>query len=104
MLYSAAFLLTCLTFLALPHAVTDRLSGDGSLLGCDLLSHTPTHRKQCVSALPSTCSSVNLGSGSRLEEQQPGQIVAGKTLAFVFGSKATKNPWTTSFFALFFPS
>ncbi|XP_055021424.1 AP2-associated protein kinase 1-like isoform X13 [Boleophthalmus pectinirostris] len=51
--------------------IQDTLTGDGSLLGCDLLSHSPAHRKQCVSSVN------NLGSRSCLEEQLTNQAPAG---------------------------
>ncbi|XP_041642697.1 AP2-associated protein kinase 1-like isoform X4 [Cheilinus undulatus] len=52
-------------------SMPDSLTGDDSLLGCDLLSHTSPHGNQSVSALASSCSSAPPGSGSCLEELQP---------------------------------
>ncbi|XP_030000363.1 AP2-associated protein kinase 1 isoform X2 [Sphaeramia orbicularis] len=57
-------------------SIPDSLTGDDSLLGCDLLSHTPSHGNQSVSALPSSCSSAPPGSGSCLEELPPGQTAS----------------------------
>ncbi|XP_068460697.1 AP2-associated protein kinase 1-like isoform X3 [Clinocottus analis] len=57
----------------------DSLSGEDSLLGCNLLSHTCPHGNQSVSALPSSsCSSAHPGSGSGscLEELLPGQTAS----------------------------
>uniref|UniRef100_A0AAQ4PDA6 non-specific serine/threonine protein kinase n=1 Tax=Gasterosteus aculeatus aculeatus TaxID=481459 RepID=A0AAQ4PDA6_GASAC len=58
---------------------TDSLTGEDSLLGCDLLSHTCPPANQSVSALPSSsCSSAHPGcsSGSCLEELLPGQVAS----------------------------
>ncbi|XP_053180730.1 AP2-associated protein kinase 1-like isoform X4 [Scomber japonicus] len=64
-------------------SMPDSLTGEDSLLGCDLLSHTSPHANQSVSALPSSsaCSSAPPGSGfgSCLEELPPGQPASGKT-------------------------
>ncbi|XP_031160902.1 AP2-associated protein kinase 1 isoform X3 [Sander lucioperca] len=61
----------------LPASIPDSLTGEDSLLGCDLLSHTSPHGNQSVSALPS-CSSAppGSGSGSCLEELPPGQTAS----------------------------
>ncbi|XP_072290230.1 AP2-associated protein kinase 1 isoform X2 [Eucyclogobius newberryi] len=53
--------------------IQDPLTGDGSLLGCDLLSHTPSHKNQCVS-------SINNHSRSCLEEQLTNQASADSSL------------------------
>lgn len=83
---SILFFAVTLVPLAMLHLVSDSLTGEDSLLGCDLLSHTSPHGNQSVSALPSsssssTCSSAPPGSGtgSCLEDLPPGQAVSGKT-------------------------
>ncbi|XP_036953475.1 AP2-associated protein kinase 1-like isoform X2 [Acanthopagrus latus] len=63
----------------IPASMPDSLTGEDSLLGCDLLSHTAPHGNQSVSALPSSsCSSAppGSGSGSCLEELPPGQTAS----------------------------
>ncbi|KAM9360040.1 AP2-associated protein kinase 1-like [Symphorus nematophorus] len=64
----------------IPASMPDSLTGEDSLLGCNLLSHTSPHGNQSVSALPSSssCSSAppGSGSGSCLEELPPGQTAA----------------------------
>ncbi|XP_050930989.1 AP2-associated protein kinase 1 isoform X2 [Lates calcarifer] len=63
----------------IPASLPDSLTGEDSLLGCDLLSHTSPHGNQSVSALPSSsCSSAppGSGSGSCLEELPPGQTAS----------------------------
>ncbi|XP_030272451.1 AP2-associated protein kinase 1 isoform X5 [Sparus aurata] len=62
----------------IPTSMPDSLTGEDSLLGCDLLSHTAPHGNQSVSALPSSCSSAppGSGSGSCLEELPPGQTAS----------------------------
>ncbi|XP_035513816.1 AP2-associated protein kinase 1-like isoform X2 [Morone saxatilis] len=63
----------------IPASVPDSLTGEDSLLGCDLLSHTSPHGNQSVSALPSSsCSSAppGSGSGSCLEDLPPGQTAS----------------------------
>ncbi|XP_077942939.1 AP2-associated protein kinase 1 isoform X11 [Gasterosteus aculeatus] len=60
-------------------SINDSLTGEDSLLGCDLLSHTCPPANQSVSALPSSsCSSAHPGcsSGSCLEELLPGQVAS----------------------------
>ncbi|XP_069034124.1 AP2-associated protein kinase 1-like isoform X2 [Embiotoca jacksoni] len=63
----------------IPANVPDSLTGDDSLLGCDLLSHS-SHGNQSVSALASSSSSSSSsappGSGSCLEELPPGQTAS----------------------------
>ncbi|XP_055080199.1 AP2-associated protein kinase 1-like [Periophthalmus magnuspinnatus] len=54
--------------------IQDPLTGDGSLLGCDLLSHSPSHRNQCVPSVN------NLGSRSCLEERLTNQAPADSSL------------------------
>nr|XP_012772795.2 AP2-associated protein kinase 1 isoform X2 [Maylandia zebra] len=53
----------------------DSLTGEDSLLGCDLLSHT-CHGNPSVSVLPSSCSSAPPGAGSCLEELPAGQTAS----------------------------
>ncbi|XP_074526475.1 AP2-associated protein kinase 1 isoform X2 [Halichoeres trimaculatus] len=55
----------------IPASMPDSLTGEDSLLGCNLLSHT-SHGNQSVSALASSCPSAppGFGSGSCLEELQ----------------------------------
>ncbi|XP_073322239.1 AP2-associated protein kinase 1-like isoform X2 [Pagrus major] len=63
----------------IPVSMPDSLTGEDSLLGCDLLSHTAPHGNQSVSALPSSsCSSAppGSGSGSCPEELPPGQTAS----------------------------
>ncbi|XP_029295013.1 AP2-associated protein kinase 1-like isoform X3 [Cottoperca gobio] len=63
-----------------PASMPDSLTGEDSLLGCDLLSLTSPHGNQSGSALPSSssCSSAppGCGSGSCLEELPPGQTAS----------------------------
>ncbi|KAM8885328.1 AP2-associated protein kinase 1-like isoform 5-T5 [Spinachia spinachia] len=63
----------------IPSSMPDSLTGEDSLLGCDLLSHTCPPGNQSVSPLPSSsCSSAHpaCGSGSCLEELLPGQAAS----------------------------
>ncbi|XP_034451989.1 AP2-associated protein kinase 1-like isoform X4 [Hippoglossus hippoglossus] len=57
----------------IPASIPDSLTGEESLLGCDLLSHSSPHGHQSVSALATSCSSTPSGSssGSCLEERPP---------------------------------
>uniref|UniRef100_A0A3Q2VI38 non-specific serine/threonine protein kinase n=1 Tax=Haplochromis burtoni TaxID=8153 RepID=A0A3Q2VI38_HAPBU len=57
------------------NAFPDSLTGEDSLLGCDLLSHT-CHGNPSVSVLPSSCSSAPPGAGSCLEELPAGQTAS----------------------------
>uniref|UniRef100_A0A3B3W0Y2 Uncharacterized protein n=1 Tax=Poecilia latipinna TaxID=48699 RepID=A0A3B3W0Y2_9TELE len=61
-------------------SMPDSFTGEASLLGCDLLTHTSAG-SQPVSALPCSFSSgpPGCGSGSCLEDLQPSQA-AGKPL------------------------
>ncbi|XP_055021413.1 AP2-associated protein kinase 1-like isoform X3 [Boleophthalmus pectinirostris] len=65
--------------------IQDTLTGDGSLLGCDLLSHSPAHRKQCVSSVN------NLGSRSCLEEQLTNQAPADSSLLLSCGHQSNSD-------------
>lgn len=77
-LIKLTFLLWRLVFLAFLHPVSDSLTGEDSLLGCDLLSHTSPRSNQSVSALSSSFLPGS-GCGSCLEELPPGQVTSGKT-------------------------
>ncbi|XP_049434119.1 AP2-associated protein kinase 1-like isoform X5 [Epinephelus fuscoguttatus] len=74
----------------------DSLTGEDSLLGCDLLSHTSPHGNQSVSALPSSsssCSSAPPGSGpgSCLEELPPGQTASDSAFLMSCGEKGNDD-------------
>ncbi|XP_077942938.1 AP2-associated protein kinase 1 isoform X9 [Gasterosteus aculeatus] len=71
-------------------SINDSLTGEDSLLGCDLLSHTCPPANQSVSALPSSsCSSAHPGcsSGSCLEELLPGQVASDSAFLMSCGEK-----------------
>ncbi|XP_032372873.1 AP2-associated protein kinase 1 isoform X7 [Etheostoma spectabile] len=76
----------------LPASLPDSLTGEDSLLGCDLLSHTSPHENQSVSALPS-CSSAppGSGSGSCLEELPPGQTASDSAFLMSCGEKGNDD-------------
>ncbi|XP_026177019.1 AP2-associated protein kinase 1 isoform X3 [Mastacembelus armatus] len=75
------------------NAFPESLTGEDSLLGCDLLSHTSPHGNQSVSALPapSSCSSAPPGSGSLsyLEELPPAQKASDS--AFLMSCEEKSN-------------
>lgn len=81
------FYYTKVSFLPPPHLLllilpSDSLTGDDSLLVCDLLSHTSPHGGQSVSTLPSSsssCSSTLLTSCPGLEEAPSAQRLSGKS-------------------------
>ncbi|XP_074494529.1 AP2-associated protein kinase 1-like isoform X15 [Sebastes fasciatus] len=77
----------------IPASVPDSLTGEDSLLGCDLLSHTSPHGLQSVSALPSSssCSSAPPGSGSCLEELPPGQTASDSAFLMSCGEKGNDD-------------
>ncbi|KAG7243881.1 hypothetical protein INR49_006036 [Caranx melampygus] len=77
----------------IPTSMPDALTGEDSLLGCDLLSHTSPHGNQSVSALPSSCSSVppGSGSGSCLEELPPGQTASDSAFLMSCGEKGNDD-------------
>ncbi|XP_034726741.1 AP2-associated protein kinase 1-like isoform X2 [Etheostoma cragini] len=80
----------------LPASISDSLTGEDSLLGCDLLSHTSPHENQSVSALPScssSCSSAppGSGSGSCLEELPPGQTASDSAFLMSCGEKGNDD-------------
>ncbi|KAK7934175.1 hypothetical protein WMY93_005071 [Mugilogobius chulae] len=66
--------------------VQDPLSGDGSLLGCDLLSHSPSHKNQCVSSVNN-----HLGSRSCLEDQLTNQASADSSLLLSCGHQGNSD-------------
>ncbi|XP_070819885.1 AP2-associated protein kinase 1 isoform X2 [Chaetodon trifascialis] len=77
----------------IPASMPDSLTGEDSLLGCDLLSHTSPHGNQSVSALPSSCSSAPPGSssGSCLEELPPGQTASDSAFLMSCGEKGNDD-------------
>ncbi|XP_070689264.1 AP2-associated protein kinase 1 isoform X2 [Pempheris klunzingeri] len=77
----------------IPASMPDSLTGEDSLLGCDLLSHTSPHGSQSVSALPSSCSSAppGSGSGSCLEELPPGQTASDSAFLMSCGEKGNDD-------------
>ncbi|XP_018524715.1 AP2-associated protein kinase 1 isoform X1 [Lates calcarifer] len=78
----------------IPASLPDSLTGEDSLLGCDLLSHTSPHGNQSVSALPSSsCSSAppGSGSGSCLEELPPGQTASDSAFLMSCGEKGNDD-------------
>ncbi|XP_076586213.1 AP2-associated protein kinase 1 isoform X7 [Chaetodon auriga] len=77
----------------IPASMPDSLTGEDSLLGCDLLSHTSPHGSQSVSALPSSCSSAPPGSssGSCLEELPPGQTASDSAFLMSCGEKGNDD-------------
>ncbi|XP_059192391.1 AP2-associated protein kinase 1-like isoform X2 [Centropristis striata] len=77
----------------IPASIPDSLTGEDSLLGCDLLSHTSPHGNQSVSALASSCSSAppGSGSGSCLEELPPGQTASDSAFLMSCGEKGNDD-------------
>ncbi|XP_070760180.1 AP2-associated protein kinase 1-like [Enoplosus armatus] len=79
----------------IPASMPDSLTGEDSLLGCDLLSHTSPHGNQSVSGLPSSssssCSSAPPGSGSCLEELPPGQTASDSAFLMSCGEKGNDD-------------
>ncbi|GAA6220961.1 AP2-associated protein kinase 1-like isoform X2 [Lates japonicus] len=80
----------------IPASLPDSLTGEDSLLGCDLLSHTSPHGNQSVSALPSSSSSCSSappgsGSGSCLEELPPGQTASDSAFLMSCGEKGNDD-------------
>ncbi|XP_071338635.1 AP2-associated protein kinase 1-like isoform X2 [Trachinotus anak] len=78
----------------IPTSMPDSLTGDDSLLGCDLLSRTSPHGNQSVSAVPSSsCSSAppGSGSGSCLEELPPGQTASDSAFLMSCGEKGNDD-------------
>ncbi|KAF3850756.1 hypothetical protein F7725_012528 [Dissostichus mawsoni] len=72
----------------------DSLTGEDSLLGCDLLSHATLHGNQCVSALPPSSSCSSAPPGSCLEE-----LPAGQTASVNFFSPLHHSSTSSSFTA-----
>ncbi|XP_041792523.1 AP2-associated protein kinase 1-like isoform X2 [Chelmon rostratus] len=77
----------------IPASMPDSVTGEDSLLGCHLLSHTSPHGNQSVSALPSSCSSAppGSGSGSCLEELPPGQTPSDSAFLMSCGEKGNDD-------------
>ncbi|XP_056232076.1 AP2-associated protein kinase 1-like isoform X8 [Seriola aureovittata] len=78
----------------IPASMPDSLTGEDTLLGCDLLSRTSPHGNQSVSALPSSsCSSAppGSGSGSCLEELPPGQTASDSAFLMSCGEKGNDD-------------
>lgn len=74
----------------IPASVPDSLTGEDSLLGCDLLSHT-CHGNPSVSVLPSSCSSAPPGAGSCLEELPAGQTASDSAFLMSCGEKGNDD-------------
>ncbi|XP_056274532.1 AP2-associated protein kinase 1-like isoform X2 [Pseudoliparis swirei] len=74
----------------IPPSMPDSLTGDDSLLGCNLLSLTP-HGNQSVSALLSTSAHPGSGSGSCLEELLPGQTASDSAFLMSCGEKVNED-------------
>ncbi|KAG7490673.1 AP2-associated protein kinase 1-like isoform X2 [Solea senegalensis] len=76
----------------IPTTIPDSLTGEDSLLGCDLLSHT-SHGNQSVSALPSSCSSAPLAStsGPCLEELPPAQSASDSAFLMSCGERGNDD-------------
>ncbi|XP_069380067.1 AP2-associated protein kinase 1 isoform X10 [Paralichthys olivaceus] len=74
-------------------AFPDSLTGEESLLGCDLLSHSSPHGHQSVSALATSCSSAPSGSssGSCLEERPPAQSAPDSAFLMSCGEKGNDD-------------
>uniref|UniRef100_A0A3Q1EYF6 non-specific serine/threonine protein kinase n=1 Tax=Acanthochromis polyacanthus TaxID=80966 RepID=A0A3Q1EYF6_9TELE len=68
----------------IPAIMPDSLTGEDSLLGCDLLSHT-SHGNQSVSTPPGS------GSGSCLEELPPGQKASDSAFLMSCGEKGNDD-------------
>ncbi|XP_053275870.1 AP2-associated protein kinase 1 isoform X2 [Pleuronectes platessa] len=77
----------------IPASVPDSLTGEESLLGCDLLSHSPPHGHQSVSALATSCSSAPSGSssGSCLEERPPAHSAPDSAFLMSCGEKGNDD-------------
>ncbi|AWP06833.1 putative AP2-associated protein kinase 1 [Scophthalmus maximus] len=69
--------------------IPDSLTGEETLLGCDLLSHLSPHGHQSVSALPSSCSSAH--PGSCLEELPPAQSAPDSAFLMLCGEKGNDD-------------
>ncbi|KAI9527723.1 hypothetical protein NQZ68_027813 [Dissostichus eleginoides] len=75
----------------IPTSITDSLTGEDSLLGCDLLSHATLHGNQCVSALPPSSSCSSAPPGSCLEELPAGQTASDSTFLMSCGEKGNDD-------------
>uniref|UniRef100_A0A8D3BLE2 non-specific serine/threonine protein kinase n=1 Tax=Scophthalmus maximus TaxID=52904 RepID=A0A8D3BLE2_SCOMX len=73
----------------IPASIPDSLTGEETLLGCDLLSHLSPHGHQSVSALPSSCSSAH--PGSCLEELPPAQSAPDSAFLMLCGEKGNDD-------------
>ncbi|XP_030592935.1 AP2-associated protein kinase 1 isoform X3 [Archocentrus centrarchus] len=71
-------------------STNDSLTGEDSLLGCDLLSHT-CHGNPSVPVLPSSCSSAPPGSGTCLEELPAGQTASDSAFLMSCGEKGNDD-------------
>ncbi|XP_067377663.1 AP2-associated protein kinase 1-like isoform X2 [Channa argus] len=74
----------------IPVSMSDSLTGEDSLLSCDLLSHTSPPRNQSVSALPSSFPPGS-GCGSCLEELPPGQATSDSAFLMSYGEKGNDD-------------
>ncbi|XP_034094169.1 AP2-associated protein kinase 1-like isoform X2 [Gymnodraco acuticeps] len=77
----------------IPASITDSLTGEDSLLGCDLFSRATLHGNQCVSALPpsSSSSSSSAPPGSCLEELPAAQTASDSTFLMSCGEKGNDD-------------
>ncbi|XP_034396488.1 AP2-associated protein kinase 1-like isoform X16 [Cyclopterus lumpus] len=75
----------------IPPSMPDSLTGEDSLLGCNLLSLTCPHGNQSVSALPSSSAHPGTGSGSCLEELLPGQTASDSAFLMSCGEKVNED-------------
>ncbi|XP_035021940.1 AP2-associated protein kinase 1 isoform X3 [Hippoglossus stenolepis] len=77
----------------IPASIPDSLTGEESLLGCDLLSHSSPHGHQSVSALATSCSSTPSGSssGSCLEERPPAHSAPDSAFLMSCGEKGNDD-------------
>ncbi|XP_033946318.1 AP2-associated protein kinase 1-like isoform X3 [Pseudochaenichthys georgianus] len=73
----------------IPASITDSLTGEDSLLGCDLFSRATLHGNQCVSALPPSSSSAP--PGSCLEELPAAQTASDSTFLMSCGEKGNDD-------------
>ncbi|KAI4821270.1 hypothetical protein KUCAC02_029209 [Chaenocephalus aceratus] len=76
----------------IPASITDSLTGEDSLLGCDLFSRATLHGNQCVSALPPSSSSCSSAPpGSCLEELPAAQTASDSTFLMSCGEKGNDD-------------
>uniref|UniRef100_A0A3Q1KEM9 non-specific serine/threonine protein kinase n=1 Tax=Anabas testudineus TaxID=64144 RepID=A0A3Q1KEM9_ANATE len=74
----------------IPVTLPDSLTGEDSLLSCDLLSHT-SHGSQSVSLLSSSSAPTGSCSGSYREELPPGQTASDSALLMSCGEKGNDD-------------